>query len=160
MVLASVGVKELETKQTNLQKMLDILFIVASIIFFISVSIIFISVKLGNIVLLQVVGVLSVSMSVPFLGTLIGYLKERAEKQVIIPLVIILFYFVLEIVWDYLLRIPFREILVLHIFYIIILYLAAFNMIGVSFRIHRRMGFVVTITFWILLGSLIYMYLG
>jgi len=96
---------------------------------------------------------------VPYAVILIGYVKEKPEKPVIIPLGLILFYLFLELIWDHILRIPFREILALHIVYIIVFYIASFNMIGVSFRIDRKRGWLVTIAFWISLGCLIYLYL-
>ncbi len=64
----------------------------------------------------------------------------------------------LEVLSDYILKIPFREILAIHIPYIIVFYAAAFSMIGVSFNI--KMGFIVLTTFCILIGCRIYMYLG
>jgi hypothetical protein len=66
----------------------------------------------------------------------------------------------LEILLDYILKIPFREILAIHIPYIIVFYAAAFSMVGVSFDINRKIGFVVLITFCILIGCLIYIFLG
>lgn len=44
----------------------------------------------------------------------------------------------LEVLLDYILKIPFREILAIHIPYIIVFYAAAFSMIGVSFNINRK----------------------
>jgi len=83
-------------------------------------------------------------------------MKEKAEKRTIISHVFILFYLFLELSLDYILKIPFREILAIHVPYIIVFYAAMFSMIGVSFDRNRKMGFVVTITFLILIGCLIY----
>jgi hypothetical protein len=66
----------------------------------------------------------------------------------------------LEVLSDYILKIPFREILAIHIPYIIVFYAATFSMIGVSFHINRKMGFIVLTTFCILIGCLIYLYLS
>ena len=152
--------KEINSKPIHLHKLNEILFIGSSIIFNIAVSGIYLASKFNNQVLLQYFGAIVVLLSIPFTISLIGYLKKKAEKKIIISLVIILLYLVLEIVLDYILKIPFRDILALHIFYIIVFYAAAFSMIGVSFIINRKMGFIVLITFWILIGCLIYMYLG
>ncbi len=148
-----------ESKPIGLRRVIDIIFIVSSIILFTSVSIIFLATKFGNMMVLVAFGALSVSLIVPFTVVLIEYVKEKVEKQVIISLAFILFYLLVELTFDYILRIPFREILALHIFYIIVFYIAAFNMIGVSFKINRRMGWLVTITFWITLACLIYLFL-
>jgi hypothetical protein len=149
-----------ESRQAELSRALDILFIGSSIIFFIFVGGIWLASKLGNLILLQLFGVIVTLLAVPFAVVFLGYVKERREKVVIISLVLILSYFFLELLLEYMLRIPFRGILALHIVYIIFFYAAAFNMIGVAFRINRRMGFVVSITFWISLACLIYLYVG
>jgi hypothetical protein len=152
--------KVVHLKQTDLHKLNNIIFIASAIIFNIGVSGVYLASKLNNGVLLQTFGAIVVLLSIPFTISLLGYLKKKAEKKIIISLVIILLYLVLEIVLDYILHIQFRDILALHIFYIIVFYAAAFSMIGVSFNINRKMGFIVLITFWILIGCLIYMYLG
>ena len=135
---------------------MDIIFICSSIIFNISVSVLYIATKLGNMVLLQVSGAVVISLIIPFTVTVLGYIKEKAKKRTIISHVFILFYLFLELLLDYILKIPFREILAIHIPYIIVFYAAMFSMIGVSFDKNRKMGFVVTITFLILIGCLIY----
>ena len=140
----------------NMSKSMDIIFICSSIIFNISVSVLYIAAKLGNMVLVQVYGAIVLSLIIPFTITLLGYMKEKAEKRTIISHVFILFYLFLELSLDYILKIPFREILAIHVPYIIVFYAAMFSMIGVSFDKNRKMGFVVTITFLILIGCLIY----
>jgi hypothetical protein len=124
------------------------------------VSVLYIATKLENVLLLQVCGAIVLSLIFPFTFTLLGYLKEKAEKKIIISHSVILFYLFLELILDYILIIPFRETLAIHVPYIILFYAADFSMIGVSFNRNRKMGFVVTLTFWILIGCLIYLYLG
>ena len=140
----------------NMNRLMDTIFICSSIIFNISVSALYIATKLGNMVLVQVCGAIVISLIVPFTITLLGYMREKAEKRTIISHVFILFYLFLELLLDYILKIPFREILAIHVPYIIVFYAAMFSMIGVSFDKNRKMGFVVTITFLILIGCLIY----
>jgi len=147
-------------KSTNLGKSIDSIFIISSIIFNILVSILYIATKFGNMELVQVIGIIVLLLIIPFTITLIGYIKEKEENRIIISLVIILFYFFLEILLDYILRIPFRDILALHIPYIIVFYAADFSMIGVIFDKNKKMGFVVLVTFFILLGCLIYRFIG
>jgi hypothetical protein len=105
-------------------------------------------------------GAIVLSLIFPFTFTLLGYVKEKAEKKIIISHLAILFYLFLEFLLDYILIIPFREMLAIHVPYIIVFYVADFSMIGVSFNRNRKMGFVVTLTFWILIGCLVYLYLG
>jgi len=87
-------------------------------------------------------------------------MKEKAEKKIIISNVVILLYLVLELTLDYILKIPFREILAIHIPYIIVFYAAEISMVSVSFNINRKAGFVVALTFCILIVCLAYLYLG
>ena len=152
--------KVVDSKLTDLRELNNIVFIASAIIFNIGVSGVYLASKFDNGVLLQIFGAIVVLLSIPFAISLIGFLKKKAEKKILISLVVILLYLVLEIVLDYILKIPFRDILALHILYIIVFYAAAFSMIGASFNINRKMGFIVLITFWILIGCLIYLYLG
>jgi len=140
----------------NMNKLMDTIFICSSVIFNISVGALYIATKLGNMILVQVCGGIVISLIVPFTVTLLGYVREKEKKMTIISHVFILFYLSLELLLDYILKIPFREILAIHVPYIIFFYAAMFSMIGVSFDKNRKMGFVVTITFLILIGCLIY----
>ena len=144
----------------NLGKLMDIIFIISSIIFNILVSILYVATKFGNMELVRVIGIIILFLIIPFTITLIGYIKEKEEKKIIISLVGILFYFFLEILLDYILIIPFRDILALHIPYIIVFYAADFSMLGVTFDKNKKMGFVVLATLFILLGCLIFRYMG
>ena len=150
----------MNNKQIRSSKIIGIIFINASIIFNLSVSVLYIAVKFDKQLLLQVFGAIILSMAIPFTITLVGYWKDNAGKKIIISHIFILFYLLLELLLDYLFKIPFREILALHIPYIIIFYAAAGSMIAVSFKIGKKMGFIVLVTFLILIGCLIYLYTG
>ena len=143
-----------------MSRSLDIVFVCSAIVFNISVSVLYIATKLDNLLLLRVCSAVVLSLIFPFTFTLLGYAREKAEKKIMIPHLVILFYLFLELLLDYILVIPFREMLAIHVPYIIVFYAADFSMIGVSFNKSRKMGFVVTLTFWILIGCLVYMYLG
>ena len=152
--------KIVNSKQKDLHKLNNIIFIASAVIFNIGVSGVYLASKFDNDFFLQTFGLIVVLLSIPFTISLIIYIKKKAEKKITISLAIILFYLFLEIVLDYILKIPFRDILALHIPYIIIFYAAAFSIIGVSFNINRKIGFIVLTTFLILIGCLIYTYLG
>ena len=150
----------MEIKQYNMIKLMDFIFIFSAIIFNISVSLVYLSTKFDNMLLLQVSGSIVIVLIVPFSLTLYGYIKKDAKRKIIIPHIAVLFYLFLELLLDYILNVPFRDILAIHIPYIIVFYVAEFSMVGVSFRINKKMGFAVLLTFGILLGCLIYLYLG
>ena len=143
-----------------LHKSQDIIFVFSAVTFNILVSAVYISTKLDLTAHLQISGFLIVSLIVPFTVTLRGYIKNEAEKKIIISNIVVLLYLVLEVLLDYILKIPFREILVIHVPYIIIFYAAEFSMMSVSFKVDRKAGFAVAITFCILIGCLAYLYLG
>jgi hypothetical protein len=137
-------------------RLMDIVFICSSLVFNISVSALYIAAKLGEIVIVQVCGGIVISLMVPFTITLLGYVREKAKKRTVVSHVFILFYIFLELLLDYILKIPFREILAIHVPYIIVFYAALFSMISVSFEKNKKMGSVVIVTFLILMGCLIY----
>jgi hypothetical protein len=137
-------------------KLIDLVFICSSVILNVSVSSVYVVTKLGDSALTQVFGGIAVSMIIPFTLTLIGYLMAKESKKTIISNGIVLFYLILELLLDYVLQIPFREILAIHVPYIVIFYAALFSMMAVSFEKNKRMGYVVIASFWILIGCLIY----
>jgi len=137
-------------------KLIDLVFICSSVILNVSVSLVYVVTKLGDMVLTQVFGGIAISMIVPFAVTLIGYLRAKESKKTVISNAIVLFYLVLELLLDYILQIPFREILAIHVPYIVVFYAALFSMMAVSFEKNKKMGYVVIATFWILIGCLIY----
>jgi len=140
----------------SMNKSMDVIFICSSVIFNISVSALYIATKLGDMLLVGVSGGIVISLIVPFAITLLGYMRKKAEKKTILSHVFILFYLFLELFLDYILRIPFREILAIHVPYIIVFYAALFSMIAVSFEKNKKMGSLVIATFLILIGCLIY----
>jgi len=137
-------------------KLTDVIFICSSVIFNISVSALYITTKLGNMLLMQACGGIVISLIIPFTITLLGFFREKAKKRTIISNGIILFYLSLELLLDFVLRVPFREILIIHVPYIVVFYAALFSMIGVSFEKNKKMGYVVIVTFLILMACLAY----
>jgi len=139
-----------------MNKAVDVIFVFSSVVFNVSVSALYVSTKLGDTLLVQVCGGIVISLIIIFTITLVGYIREKAGKRTIISNGIILAYLFLELMLDYVLRIPFREILALHVPYIIVFYAALFSMIGVSLEKNRKMGYVVVVTFLILMACLTY----
>jgi hypothetical protein len=152
--------KKVKSKPNYLFKLHEILFVGSSIIFNLAVSGVYIASKIDNQTLLKVFGAIVVLLIIPFTISLIGYIKAKAKKRIIISHIIILLYLLLEVLLDYILKIPFRQILAIHVSYILVFYATAFSMIGISRAISRKKGLLVLTTFLILIGCLIYMYLG
>ncbi len=147
-------------KEIFKSKIGNIIFVGSVITFNLAVSGVYIASKLDNQSLLNVFGAIVVFLIIPFTLSLIRYIKAKAKKKIIISHVIILFYLLLEVLLDYILKIPFRKILVIHVPYIIVFYAAAFSMIGVSRTISKKAIMLVLSTFFILIGSLIYYLFG
>jgi len=108
--------------------------------------------------LVRVIGVPIITLIIPFTYTLNRFRKDNEEKRIIYTNAVVILYLLLELLLDYVLLIPFREILWMHVPYILVFYAAEFSIIGVSFRLNRRMGFIVLFTFFVLLGCLVFSY--
>jgi hypothetical protein len=152
-------IKESGSKPNHLSKLSDIIFVGSSVVFNLAVSGVYIAVKIDNMALLKVFGLIVILLIIPFTITLLGYIKTKAKDK-IFRNIIVLCYLLLEVMLDYVLKIPFREILPLHIFYILVLYAAVFSMIGVARRVSHKAGLLVITAFLILMGCLIFMFLG
>jgi len=151
---------KINTKPIDLPKRNNILFIATSVVFNLAVSGIYLSVKLDNPVALQWVGALVIFLTIPFVITLIGYIRAKAPKMTLVRNGIVLGYILFEVMLDYILKIPFRDILWLHIVYIAALYAAIFSMIGIARRVSRQAGLLVFAAFLVLIGCLIYLFVG
>jgi hypothetical protein len=145
-------------KQSDTVRFTDYVFVCSSIVFNISVSIVYLATKFNDTSILQASGLTVIALIIPFGITLFGYIKIEAKKAIITANIVILSYLFLELLLDYVLLVPFRDILAIHIPYIVIFYAAEFSMIGITFDRYRKMGFVVLFTFAILIGCLVYLY--
>ena len=121
----------------------ETVFIVSAIVFNLLVSTMYISTKYENMELVRTLGLFIVSLILPFGYTLRKFMENHDERRVIISNAVIIVYLVVELLLDIILVIPFRDILWLHILYILVFYAAEFSMIGVSFNKDRKMGSVV-----------------
>lgn len=147
-------------EQENNEYMHEKVFIASAIVFNLLVSAVYISTKFDNMELVKTLGYPFVSLILPFGYTLYRFIKNNDETRVIISNIVIIVYLFFELLLDKILIIHFREILWLHILYILVFYAAEFSIIGVSFNRDRKMGFVVLFTFMILIACLVYLYLG
>jgi hypothetical protein len=135
-----------------------VVFIASSLLFNALVSAVYLLSKLKQMTLVQQIGVPIIALIIPFSYTLYTFLKRNESKKVLVSNSLIIIYLLLELLLDYVLRIPFRENLVMHVPYILVFYAAEFSILGVSFRLNRRLGLVVLASFLVLLGCLVYSY--
>ncbi len=80
-----------------MRKLNEVIFVISSIIFNLSVSVVYVSSKddLTNI-FLKISGLIVVSLIIPFIISLVGFIKGRAKIKIIISNIIVIFYLLLE----------------------------------------------------------------
>jgi len=138
----------------------DYVFVFSATAFNLLIAGIFIAQKKGLRKLVKIFGIIWLSLGVPLTVVFIRYLIEGKTSWILIYFGFVLFYMVVELLLDYILKFDFRSRKITHIPYIILEYIALFGLIGISFDIHPTWGTIVSISFWVLLGCLVYLYRG
>jgi hypothetical protein len=140
--------------------LVDLMFVVTAVMFNLLIIGVYIAQKHERHRLVRLFGSIVICLAIPLAVVFISYLISGRALWIMIYLGFILLYIFVELLLDFILKIEFREKLILHIPYIILFYVASFGFIGISFSIDRTWGYIVSITFWAVLGSLIYLYWG
>jgi len=138
----------------------DLLFVITAITFNLLVIGIFISAKRKYDKLLRGFGIATISLTIPLIIVFINYLFIGQELWILIYYIFIFVYFFVETLLDFILKYDFRKKPITHVPYIILEYITFFGFIGISFYIDVISGWIVSITFWAVLASLIYLYSG
>ena len=138
----------------------DLLFVLSATIFNLLIAGIFFAQKQANTRLVRRFGTTWLLLSIPLTVVYIRYWMLAKPTWIMIYFSFILFYMLVEWLLDYVYKYDFRAKKRTHIPYIILEYIALFGLIGISFEVDQTWGYIVTISFWILLGSLIYLYRG
>lgn len=138
----------------------DLVFVLGAVAFNLFIIGVLIATKQARPELSKVFGLGFVSLGLPFAIVFIHYLLEGHALDTMIPFGLVLVYIAVEFLLDYVLHVDFRSRLATHIPYIVLEYLALFSLIRISFSIDRTWGWMVAVSFWALLGSLIYLYWG
>ncbi|MCK4280925.1 MAG: hypothetical protein KAX10_02325 [Candidatus Lokiarchaeota archaeon] len=140
----------------SLDNAFDLLFVIIAITFNLLIIGIFIAGKRKQDKLRRWFGIVFVCLTIPLIIVFINYLFIGQELWIIICLVIILLYLFLELLLDLILKYDFRKKPITHVPYIILFYIVSFSLIGITFYIDEISGWIVSITFWAVLASLIY----
>ena len=138
----------------------DLVFVLSAVIFNLLIAALFIAQKQGRDKLVRQLGVTWLLLFFPLTIVYIRYWMLAKPAWVMIYFSFILFYMLVEWLLDYVFKYDFRSRKITHIPYIILEYIALFGLIGIAFEIDKIWGFIVTACFWILLGSLVYLYAG
>jgi hypothetical protein len=138
----------------------DWVFVLCASAFNMLIAGIFVAQKKVRHKMTRTLGILWLGLAIPLSIVFVRYLVIGRETWITIYFVCILLYMLVELLLDYVFKVDFRRRNVTHIPYIVLEYIALFGLIGISFAIDRVWGVVVSVTFWMLLACLVYLYWG
>lgn len=135
-------------------------FIACALIFNVLVGSLYLAAKFNHSLLLSILGFLIISLIIPFTYTFIKFYKSKEKKSIWVSNAIIIFYLIFEMLLDYVLRIPFRDIVWLHVIYNIVLWMALFSMIAIVRRKAKKMIYALIASLIFLISCLTYLIIG
>jgi len=138
--------------------LIDFIFVLSAVAFNLLIAAIFIAQKLGWEKLVRTFGILWLWLSAPLVLVFVLYWQQGSETRMLVSFGFIFLYMLVEFLLDYVFKIDFRAKAITHVPYIFLEYVALFSLIVIAFDVHRGWGWVVTVFFWILMGSLVYLY--
>ena len=138
----------------------DWIFFFSATLFNLLIAGIFIMQKHQKEHLTRVLGKLWLSLAFPLLVAFIGSLTAGKPPWVLVCFGLVFLYMLVEWLLDTILKIEFRTRWITHAPYLVLEYAALFSLIAIAIHIHPTLGWIVSATFWILMGCLIYLYAG
>ncbi len=139
-------------------KAYDLVFVLTAIAFNLLIVGIFVAQKNGWAKPVEVIGILWLLLAIPFAVVFVRYLIEGKRLGIMVSFGLVFLYILVEFLLDFVLKIDFRQKWITHAPYIVLEYIALFSLIRIAFDINRTWGYLVSISFWILMASLIYVY--
>jgi hypothetical protein len=136
----------------------DLMFVLSATAFNLLIAAIFIAQKLRRKKLVRVFGILWLWLIVPLALVFVSYWRTGREIRIMLYLDLVFLYMLVELLLDHVLKYNFRAKAVTHVPYILLEYVALFSLIAIAFDIDSRWGWVVSICFWVLMGSLVFLY--
>jgi hypothetical protein len=138
----------------------DTLFIIAAVLLNGLVVGVYLTSKANRLDITKRIGDFVLLLAIPFAVVLIAFIAAGRPLRYELSLGLILIYLAIELLLDKILKIDFRQMLVPHILYIALFYCVQFALITTAFYISRAAGWVVSVSFWVLLAALIYYLVG
>ncbi|MCE7741941.1 MAG: hypothetical protein GOP50_05740 [Candidatus Heimdallarchaeota archaeon] len=138
----------------------DILFVIAAVLANLCVSAIYVSDRHNSMKFIRIFGIIFLTLGFPIIAVLIGYIITGYDWWVYALLSYVIVFFIVQLILDFILKSQFREKPVQHVVYIIFFYIFQAGMIIIAFNINDTCGYAVSISFWLLLGALIYLLIG
>ena len=139
-------------------KTFDLLFVLSAVAFNLLITAIFVAQKYRREKLVRTFGILWLCLIVPLSLVFVAYQREGRPAKILIYLLLVFFYMLVELLLDYIFKIDFRARLSTHILYIILEYVALFSLIAIGFDISQFAGTMVSISFWVAMGGLVFLY--
>jgi hypothetical protein len=133
-------------------------FVLTAIAFNLLIVGIFVSSKNGWAKAARDFGNLWFLLTIPFAVVFVRYLSEGKKPGILLSFGLVFLYILIEFLLDKVLMFDFRKKWITHAPYIVMEYIALYSLIHIAFDIDRTGGYLVSISFWILLASLIYVY--
>ena len=134
----------------------DLILVIAAVLFHLSIVGVYIAQKKGRDKLVQLFGTITLLLGVPLAAVFGHYIISGEPQWKLISFGFIFLYLLTELLLDFVFKIDFRKMLVPHILYILLFYIAIIGFIRMSFAVSTTWGYAVSVAFWILLGALIY----
>jgi len=139
---------------------IDLTFVLSAAAFNLLIAALFIARKLGRDKWVRTFGILWLWLLVPLTVAFVSYRNEGSETWILVSFGIVFLYMLVELLLDFVLKVDFRSKAFTHVPYILLEYAALFSLIAIAFNIDQTWGTIISICFWVLMGSLVYLYLG
>jgi ABC-type multidrug transport system fused ATPase/permease subunit len=136
----------------------DLVFLFSALAFNLLLTILFIAQRNVWVRAVRGIGIVWLLLTIPLTFVFARYLAEARGLVTLVLLALVLFYMLVEFLLDFIFKVEFRQSWKTHVPYIVLEYIALFSLIRLAFNIHRTYGYAVSITFWILLAGLIYLF--
>jgi hypothetical protein len=136
----------------------DLIFVLTAIAFNLLIVGIFVAQKNGLAKAVKFIGMLWLGLTIPFAVVFVRYLTEGKRPGMMVYFGFVFLYILIEFLLDYVLKFDFRKKWITHAPYIVLEYIALYGLIHIAFNIDRTWGYLVSISFWILITSLVYVY--
>ncbi len=139
-------------------KAIDWLFLISATLFNLLIAAIFIAQKQGAEDWVARFGRIWLLTAIPLLIVFVNYLQADKPAWVRWGLGVVLLYMLVEFLLDFVFKFDFRAQWLTHAPYIVLEYAALFSLIAIAININQKLGWLVGGSFWIIMGSLIYLY--
>jgi hypothetical protein len=151
---------KMNTRLANLAPpdVFDLIFVIAAVAFNLLIVGIYNNTKKERPELRRIFGLVLLSLALPLGIVFIHYLLTGRAWWIVVSFGFVLFYLLAEWLLDYRLKIDFRQKPITHVSYIVLEYIALFSLIEIAFSIDQTWGYVVSISFWAVMASPIYLY--